>query len=189
VGEGAQSARDVLGTPRSSPASLAREWGGPPRYSGRVLLTDLLTEDRIKADLTGATRDEVLVELIDLLVERGALPKASLALEKVLEREEKQTTGLGSGIAIPHAVCVDAPDVIAALGLHRAGVDFASVDGEPVRLVILLVVPPNRFQAHIRTLAGIARLLNDASLRRQITEAPDAAAVMDILIEREEAAV
>jgi len=156
-----------------------------------VLLTDLLREDRIEANLAGASRDEVLAELVEVLVSSGALPATSRdqALEAIHQREARQTTGLGEGVAIPHGVCDAAQEVVAALGIHRAGVDFAAIDQAPVHLVILLVVPPNRFQAHIRTLAGIARLLNDASLRAQITRAPDAATVMDILIEREEATV
>ena len=156
-----------------------------------MLLTDLLREDRIEANLAGATRDEVLAELVDALVSSGALPSSSrdAALAAIHRREARQTTGLGEGVAIPHGVCDATQEVVAAIGIHRAGVDFAAIDQAPVHLVILLVVPPNRFQAHIRTLAGIARLLNDASLREQITRAPDAAAVMDILIEREEAAV
>ncbi|MGE0709718.1 MAG: PTS sugar transporter subunit IIA [Planctomycetota bacterium] len=156
-----------------------------------MLLTDLLREERIRASLSGASRDAVLEELIDVLIADGALPAAARqeAIDRVRAREARQTTGLGSGIAIPHGVCEAAPDVIAALGLHRDGIDWDSLDEKPVRLVILLLVPPNRLQAHIRTLAGIARLLNDANLRQQIVDAPDAEAVMDILIEREEAAV
>lgn len=156
-----------------------------------MLLTDLLCEDLIRASLHGSTRDEVFAELVDLLVERGALPgdQREAALASVTAREQRQTTGLGEGVAIPHGVCAAAPQVVAALGLHQAGVDFDALDGKPVHLVILLIAPPNHFQAHIRTLAGIARLLNDADLRQQIVSAPSAADVMDILIEREEAAV
>ena len=65
--------------------------------------------------------------------------------------------------------------------------EFGAVDGQPVRLVILLVVPPHMFQKHVRTLAGIARVLNDAALRALLFEARDPQTLLDILVEREEA--
>ena len=166
---------------------LSASTGLYPRLTGREIL-------RYFGELHGLRREPLearIEELVEALISSGAVAAEARAgvLQAVLEREESQTTGLGSGIAVPHGLCDAVEDVIAALGIHRGGVDFQAVDGNPVHLVILLVVPPNRFQAHIRTLAGIAQLLNDASLRAQITRAPDAAAVMDILIEREEATV
>lgn len=150
-------------------------------------LMDLLSEELIQPALAGGTRDEVIAELVDLLIKDDALPAESReqVLQAVLRREDSQTTGLGSGVAVPHGVSDAAEEVVAALGIHRAGVDFAAVDGEPVNLVILLVVPPNSFQTHIRTLAGVARVLNDPSMRRLLLAAREASAVMEILVDRE----
>lgn len=154
-------------------------------------LMDLLAEDAIAPDLQATTRDGVIDELIDVLVRAGSIADGARARvrEAVLRREASQTTGLGSGVAVPHALSDAVDEVVAALGIHRLGVDFAAVDDAPVQLVILLVVPPNMFQAHIRTLSGIARVLNDPGLRRQLLAARDAGAVMEILVQREEAAV
>lgn len=154
-----------------------------------MLLMDLLSEDQIEPNLSGQTRDETLAELVDLLVGAGALKAEARerALAAVIHREERQSTGLGSGVAIPHGTCSDVDEVVAALGIHRAGVPFKAIDDEPVHLVILLLVPPNLLQAHIRTLAGIARVLNDASLREQLIQSDSAQALLDLLIEREEA--
>lgn len=154
-----------------------------------MLLMDLLSEEQIAPALCGTTRDEVLGELVDLLVSAGAISPEGreLALEAVLAREARQSTGLGGGIAIPHGTCPEVEEVTAALGIHRAGIEFDAIDEQPVQLVILLLVPPNRFQAHIRTLAGIARVLNDSRLRELLIAAPDAGSVIDLLIEREEA--
>ncbi len=154
-------------------------------------LMDLLTEDAIQPALASATRDGVVAELVELLVAAGTLPEARRddAVAAVLRREESMTTGLGAGVAVPHGTCEGLDEVVAALGIHREGVDWGALDGQPVRLVILLLVPPNTFQAHIRTLAGIARVLNDPHLRRLLCEARDADAVLEILVDREEAAV
>jgi mannitol/fructose-specific phosphotransferase system IIA component (Ntr-type) len=153
-------------------------------------LVDLIAEECICPRLQGSTRDEVIADLVDLLVADGSIPpeRRDFALEAILKREASQTTGLGSGVAIPHGVCEGLLDVTGALGVHREGVDFQSVDGEPVHLVFLLVMPPNMFQAHIRTLAGVARLLNEPGLRREIVSADRAESIMEILLSREEQA-
>jgi mannitol/fructose-specific phosphotransferase system IIA component (Ntr-type) len=150
-------------------------------------LVDLISEDVIRPTLSAATRDEVIDELIDSLVESGALrPEARQQVARAVhQREASHTTGLGSGVAVPHGVSDAVDRVTGALGIHRGGVDFSSVDGAPVHLVILLVVPPNMFQAHIRTLAGVARVLNDPGLRRQLMAATNPKTVMAILAERE----
>lgn len=150
-------------------------------------LVDLISEEVICASLTSATRDGVIDELIEALVKAGHVaPDAGPRIGRAVhQREASHTTGLGSGVAIPHGISDDVDRVIGALGIHRAGVDFAAVDGQLVHLVILLVVPPNMFQAHIRTLAGVARVLNDPGLRRQLMAASQADAVMHILTERE----
>lgn len=153
-------------------------------------LMDLLSEEMVEPALTGADRDAVIGELVDLLIRHQAVPATSRAdvLTAVLAREESMTTGLGGGVAVPHALCESVEDVVAALGIHTAGVPWEALDDQPVRLVLLLVVPPGRFQAHIRTLAGVARVMNDPALRRLLMEATDGRTVMDILEEREEAA-
>ncbi|MCO5168311.1 MAG: PTS sugar transporter subunit IIA [Planctomycetes bacterium] len=150
-------------------------------------LVDLISEEVIRPSLAGSSKDAVIDELIDALVAAGHVaPEARESVARAVhQREASHTTGLGSGVAVPHGVSDQVDQVVGALGIHRAGVDFAAVDGQPVHLVILLVVPPNMFQAHIRTLAGVARVLNDPGLRRQLMAATQPEAVMTILAERE----
>lgn len=154
-------------------------------------LMDLLTEDLIEPSLAGQNRDAVIGELLDLMIRAGALAPAARAdaLAAVLRREDSMTTALGAGVAVPHGTCEGLEEIVAAFGVHRAGVEWGALDGQPVRLVILLLVPPNTFQAHIRTLAGVARVMNDPHLRRLLYEARDARTLLEILVEREEAAV
>lgn len=153
-------------------------------------LMDILSEGLICTPLASPTRDGVIAELLDLMIAQGALGPDSREeiLAAVLRREESQSTGVGSSVAIPHGVYGELDEVVAALGIHPEGVDFGAIDGEPVRLVILLVVPPNMFQAHVRTLAGIARVLNDAGLREMLLAARSGEAVLEVLIDREERA-
>ena len=150
-------------------------------------LVDLISEDVISATLAATTRDQVIDELVDALVKAGQVPPEARdrVARAVHQREASHTTGLGSGVAVPHGISDSVDRVVGALGIHRGGIDFAAVDGQPVHLVILLVVPPNMFQAHIRTLAGVARVLNDPGLRRQLMAATQPQAVMTILRDRE----
>lgn len=154
-------------------------------------LMDLLRDELIKVELTAHTRDDALHELVTVLVEAGELPESARpdVLGAILAREKSHTTGLGHGVAVPHGLTDATSDVLAVLGISRGGIDFSSVDGAPSRIVILLVVPKNRFQSHVRTLAGIARLLNDAALRERLVLAPTAEMVMDIIVAKEEAGV
>ena len=91
-----------------------------------MLLMDLLSEELVRTELAASTRDGVLGELIDVLVAGGALAEEARegALKAVIKREERQSTGVGGGVAIPHGTCADVDEIVAALGVHR-GVDFA----------------------------------------------------------------
>ncbi|MCA8924261.1 MAG: PTS sugar transporter subunit IIA [Planctomycetes bacterium] len=149
-------------------------------------LSDLLSEEVVLTPLEASDRDAAIERLIDALVDSGALQAEHRddAAHAVHQREASQTTGLGGGVAIPHGVCEHVDEVVAALGVLPGGIDFAAIDGAPVQIVVLLLVPPNRFQAHIRTLAGVARLLNDSRMRRQIVEAPSAPAIVELIAGR-----
>ncbi len=154
-----------------------------------VRLMDLLREDLVAVPLAATTRDAALAELVDRLVEAGEIPATARAsvLAAIEQRETAHTTGLGSGVAVPHGIADAVGDVVAALGIAPHGIDFKAIDGSPVRIVVLLVVPPNRLQLHVRALAGVARLLNDHVLREKLVGARSASEVMDVIVSKEEA--
>src|SRR5581483_7010013 len=131
---------------------------------------DLLREDLVRAPLAARTRDEACAELVQALIDAGELPASARdeALEAIAARERSQPTGLGSGVAVPHGLADLAPDIVGALGVSPRGIDFGAEDGRPARIVVLMIVPHNRLQAHVRTLAGVARLLNDHALRERL---------------------
>jgi mannitol/fructose-specific phosphotransferase system IIA component (Ntr-type) len=95
------------------------------------------------------------------------------------------STGLARGLAVPHGAVDCVREVVAGLGVSRAGIPFESADGKPARLVILLVIPSDSFQRHVGTLAGIARLARNQDLRDRICSAESAARVMDVIYELE----
>lgn len=133
-------------------------------------LTDLLRESLIKTDLAARTKDAAIEELIDHLVERGELGRDDRArvAAAVFNREKARSTGMEHGVALPHGAVEGLEEVAGALGIARAGIDWASLDKQPTHLIILLAIPQNMLQFHVKTLAGIARLLNDETLREKL---------------------
>src|SRR5581483_8411841 len=106
---------------------------------------------------------------------------AKATVEVLLEREKLGSTGIGQGIAIPHAKSEQANDVAAAFGLSRRGVQFDSLDGEPVYIFFVLVAPPNAAALHLKALARISRLLKDKFFRQALRDVKAPADILKII--------
>jgi fructose-specific phosphotransferase system IIA component len=147
-----------------------------------MTLGSLLSVDQIIPEMKSTERWAAIVELIDLLVEKGAVRKADResVLAALRQREETMSTGIGFGIAIPHASSNCVNEVVAAFGRSSAGIEFDSLDNSPVRFIVLFVVPKDQFQVHLRTLAAIAKFLNDKSVREQLGRAESAEEILAI---------
>jgi PTS system fructose-specific IIA component len=155
-----------------------------------VDLSELLRPELVDIDLTADTPEAAITALMRRLVEQGELAGEleEAAREAVLAHERKRSTGMAHGVALPHGAMDGPPEIAAALGLCRAGVPWQTLDQRPAHIVLLLVVPTNRLQVHVRVLAGIARLLNDRRLRRALRDAESAEAVYRAILEAEGAA-
>jgi mannitol/fructose-specific phosphotransferase system IIA component (Ntr-type) len=94
------------------------------------------------------------------------------------------STGIGFGIAIPHCSSDRLDEVVAAFGRSSGGIEFDSLDNAPVKFVVLFIVPKNQFQTHLRTLASIAKFLNDRSVRESLAEAKSADAILSVFRDR-----
>jgi mannitol/fructose-specific phosphotransferase system IIA component (Ntr-type) len=155
-----------------------------------VKLSDLLREDAIFTDFQALDRWQAIDELVRTLVAVGRLrPEEEKGVREGLRtRERIATTSLGSGIAVPHAVLEQLSEVTAALAVAPDGVPFDASDGEPARIIFLLLVPRKSIQIHIRALSGIARLVQSPDMRQALRYARVPREVLDIIRE-EEAAV
>ncbi|HQH54878.1 MAG TPA: PTS sugar transporter subunit IIA [Candidatus Hydrogenedentes bacterium] len=155
-----------------------------------MLLGDILHPEVVKTSLEAENKYEAIDELVDLLVESHEIPVAlrDHILEVVTEREKSMSTGMEHGIALPHGATDRVDDIIGALGVSRRGVPFESLDGQPAHVIILLVLPKNKFQAHVRTLGGIAHLMSNAGLREALKNAGDSASVLKLVEEEEDRA-
>ena len=151
-----------------------------------MTLANLLSESQIILEMASKERWEAIRELIDRLVEAGKIDKEDRedVLESIRQREETMSTGIGCGIAIPHASSSKVAEVVAAFGRSSSGIPFDSLDGEPVNFIVLFVVPKDQFQTHLRTLAAIAKFLNDKTVREELSKAPSTAAIFQVFENR-----
>ncbi len=135
-----------------------------------MLLTELLTPDRIVVPLVATDKHGVLAELARHLVSRSG-GNFDEVLAAVQEREAVLSTGIGFGVAIPHARCAGVRELTVVGGVTRSAVAYDGVDGEPVRLFFMIVGPEESAGPHVKTLSRIARLVRAEAVRRELTEA------------------
>jgi mannitol/fructose-specific phosphotransferase system IIA component (Ntr-type) len=146
-------------------------------------LGDILSPEQIKADLQSTNRWEAIDELIGNLVASSKIkPEHREAITAVVKkRESSMSTGIGFGIGIPHASTDLIYEVVGSLGRSHKGVNFEALDNQPVKLVMLFLVPQGQFQKHLHTLASIAKMLHRADFRQALEQAPTAEAMLQVI--------
>jgi len=146
-------------------------------------LGDILSPQQITPDLQATNRWTAIDELINNLVASGKIkPEHRDAIVNVVKkRESSMSTGIGFGIGIPHASTDLIYEVVGAFGRSKSGINFDALDNQPVKLVMLFLVPQGQFQKHLHTLAKIAKLLHKKEFRQALEDAPDAQAMYQII--------
>lgn len=144
-------------------------------------LTDLITPECIIAPLQATQKHEVINELVEALARSGQVSDAKALQEAVWTREQTRTTGIGQGLAIPHGKSDVLKDMAMAIGKPAQPIDFESVDGKPVRLIVLLASRPDQVSDHIQALAKISRLHMEAEFREKIYAANTPEEIYELL--------
>ncbi|HPD14818.1 MAG TPA: PTS sugar transporter subunit IIA [Planctomycetota bacterium] len=144
-------------------------------------LSDLLNESVVKVGLESEDKEELFAEMIELLVRAGRLEDRDRALQAILAREEMATTGIGSGVAVPHGKEPSIKSLLVALGISKKGIEYDATDGEPVYLVFLVLAEANNPGPHVQCLGEIARLLQVPGLNERLRAAKNAREVLDII--------
>lgn len=151
-------------------------------------IMEFLSKNAIVTDLKGTKKEDVLRELVDALVNGGEIEKRhrNKLVEALMAREALGSTAIGQGVGIPHAKsdCVD--KLIASFGLSRKGVNFDSLDGEPVYIFFLLLAPADSAGPHLKALARISRLLKDKYFRDNLRQCQDDKSVIKIITQEDE---
>ncbi|MBS0198263.1 MAG: PTS sugar transporter subunit IIA [Planctomycetes bacterium] len=151
-------------------------------------LLDILTPSCIRAPLASPNKKGVIDELVDVLAAAGKVSDAKALKDAVWTREQTRTTGIGHGLAIPHGKCPGMTGLAMAIGRPAKPMDFEAIDGQPVKLVVLLASPPDRTSDHIQALARISRLMMMDEFRERIYAAETAQAIYDLLKSQEKPA-
>lgn len=146
-------------------------------------LASIITPRQVVPDMRARERWSAIEELVDHLEVQNLVSSADKfsILEALQQREDQTTTGIGSGVAIPHAFSRNIKRVVAVLGRSNDGIDFESIDNAPVNLVMLFVTPEDQYHTHLRTLAAIAKMLGNSQVRQRLTEARDVEEMLEII--------
>ncbi|RPH99355.1 MAG: PTS sugar transporter subunit IIA [Calditrichaeota bacterium] len=144
-------------------------------------LLDVLTEEVIAVPLSSCDKNGAIRELIALVRKSGKISNEDEVYDAVMMREDKSSTGLEKGIAVPHAKTAAVNKIAAAIGISRDGIDFGSLDGKPSKLIFLILAPPAQSGPHVAMLSEIARMTQHPGLCNELVEAKSAAKVLSIL--------
>jgi PTS system nitrogen regulatory IIA component len=146
-----------------------------------LLLTDLLTPDRIKIPLEAHTKDDLLRELVVVAMSGASQEDRDAILKAVVERENVLSTGIGYGVAIPHGKTGLLSELRMAAGRTSEAMEFDALDGQPVQLFFLLIGPEAAAGPHIKALSRISRIVRHDEVRGALLAATDPAQFMRIL--------
>ena len=150
-----------------------------------MILTQILQPDCIKVPVESRGKEAVISELVNLLDAKGLLSDRDEVLEAVLIRERIQSTGTGAGIAIPHGKCNAVKELVLAIGIAHEPIEFNSIDGKPVTILILLVSPADQTGPHIQALATISRLMLNEEFKQKLKQAASADEAYALLNDQE----
>lgn len=138
-----------------------------------MLISDLIHENNLMAHLEAKDRAQAYQKMVQHLVAKGLIPGDLLAVcEQALQtREDKMTTAMGGGFAIPHATIPKLKEMVTLFARCPTGVDCNAMDSKPVRLFFLILVPTDQAQTHLQTLALVAKFFNRRGVKTKILEA------------------
>ncbi len=152
-------------------------------------LTEFVVREAILTDLVAKTKADAIRAMVGSLKKAGMIPEADEdgIVAAIMKREELGSTGIGNGVAVPHTKHPSVTRLVATVAVSKAGVDFASLDGEDVFILFLLVSPPDRPGDHLRGLETISRHLREQTFCSFLKQSNTADDVFELLKEVDEA--
>ena len=144
-------------------------------------ITDYLSEDWIAVTLTPGTVEETIDQLVEMLANAGRIDNTEAVKDALLKRENVSSTGVGHGVALPHARCPRVYDVVACCGICPEGTDFNALDNKPVHIFFVVLSPQDTPGLHLKLLAAITRCMADENIRHRLQNALTRKEVLEIL--------
>jgi len=152
-----------------------------------MALLDYCNEEAILCEMAAQDKEDALRQLVDALVTAKSIPKskATAIRKEIIERERRATTGIGAGVGIPHARTKHVRRISIAIGRIREGIDFGAVDGEPVRIIVLMVSPLDRTNEHLAAMKQIVSLARDSYQNKRLHGCTSSASFLDLIREND----
>lgn len=149
-------------------------------------LSEIITLETIKVPLAATEKYAAIEELVDVLHQAGKIKEKSKLLQAVNTREATRSTGIGQGLAVPHGKCEGLDSLVIAVGKPAKPMDFESIDGDPVNLIVLLGSNVDQTGPHIQALARFSRLMMKPAFRAQIERAQTSDDILQIFQKHEQ---
>ena len=143
----------------------------------------MMAADRVVMSLASRSKRDALGELAEVSTKSGAVADVAALKNAILEREEIMSTGIGLGIAIPHAKIQAVREFVLAVGLSRSGIDYDSLDGLPVKIIIMIAAPEGQQNTYLRILAKVTHVLREDATRAKILAAATPQEIVELFRE------
>ena len=148
-------------------------------------LKKILNKNMVCMDLPGNSKQEVIEALLDVIMKTGKVKDRNAALKCILDREEKMSTGVQEGVAIPHGKTEAVDELLACVAIKKEGVDFEALDGKMSLIFIMTLSPENKIGPHVQFLAEISRSLKHKEIREKMMSASSEDELLDLLLHSE----
>jgi len=154
-----------------------------------MALRDYCSPDAIDCDLDAADKEDALRQLVDLLAASGAFPKTKISTIRndIIERERRASTGIGNGVGVPHARTGAVKKIALAIGRVPDGIDFGAVDGDRVRVILLMVSPEDSTDEHLAAMKAIVTMVRDPYQCRRLLSCESPESFLDLIEENDAA--
>jgi PTS system fructose-specific IIC component len=150
-----------------------------------VKIRELLQKNSVLIDLPAADKKEAVSRLAGHMASMYNLPDSALIARKVLEREAQVSTGIGFGIAVPHARVEKINRMYMAAARNSKGIDFSSIDGQPVHLIFMIISPTGASNEHVQILSSLSRIMSYEDIRKKLMAAKSPEKFLELLIKGE----
>jgi fructose-specific phosphotransferase system IIA component len=145
-------------------------------------LKKLLNTDVMQLDLPGNSKQEVIESLLDILMKTGKVKDKAAALNALLDREKKMSTGIQFGVAIPHAKTDAVDELLACVAIKKEGVSFEALDGLESKIFIMTLSPEKRTGPHVQFLAEMSKVLQNEVLREKMLDIESEEALLQLIL-------
>lgn len=151
-----------------------------------MVLGSVFSPVLIKADLESEEKEEVFEELVELYVSQNPSSSRTDLLSSIRMREEKLSTGVKPGVALPHARTEQVDSVVGLIGISKQGIEYDALDGKPVHIIFMLLSSPNSCALHLRVLKRLALLLEDPEFYNNLMTQKDADGIYNVICKFED---